>query len=90
MQTVKNIFAYWRESIRSLAGQAGSSSINTAIELVLLAVVLAAVAGTALTSLNTTDTASWDAGAAALWEVISVFVVIGFIYLIWSAVKGKS
>lgn len=69
------------------AGQIGAAGIDTAIELVLLVVVIGAVAGTALTTIAGVDTASWDAGAVALWGVIGTFVVVGFVYLIWRSIK---
>lgn len=88
---MSRIIEKWRGILSHLGkGEIGAAGIDTAIELVLLVVVIGAVAGTALGTIADVDTTSWEAGAVALWGVIGTFVVVGFVYLIWRSVKSSS
>jgi hypothetical protein len=52
------------------------------IGLVLGAVFVGALAGTAITTIRAVNTSSWGGPAAALWAVMGLVVIAGFVILI--------
>lgn len=73
-------------------GQSGASTaVNLVVALVVGGLMAAFLLPIAIDEIEAVDTSSWDGGAAALWDILSVMVVLAiFLFFVGMALSRSN